>query len=94
MARRVRFLASVDLPKEVAGVTLPTLVVTGEPRLDLIVPVRATREYSALWPKARVEMIANTGHLGLITRPETFASIVVQFAERAGWDDSRSRRLG
>jgi pimeloyl-ACP methyl ester carboxylesterase len=94
MARRVRFLASVDLPKEVAGVTLPTLVVTGEPRLDLIVPVRATREYSALWPKARVETITNTGHLGLITRPETFASIVVPFAERAGWDDSRSRRLG
>jgi 3-oxoadipate enol-lactonase len=94
MARRVRFLGSVDLPKEVAGVTLPTLVVTGEPRLDLIVPVRATREYSALWPKTRVEMIPNTGHLGLITRPETFASIVVPFAERAEWDDSRSRRLG
>jgi pimeloyl-ACP methyl ester carboxylesterase len=94
MARRVRFLASVDLPKEVAGVTLPTLVVTGEPRLDLIVPVRATREYCALWPTARVEMITNTGHLGLITRPEMFASIVVPFAERAGWDDSRSRRLG
>jgi len=58
------------------------------------VPVRATREYTVLWPKARVEMIANTGHLGLITRPEAFASIVVPFAERADWDDSRRRRLG
>ena len=94
MARRVRFLASVDVPKEVAGVTLPTLVVTGEPRLDRIVPVRATGEYGALWPKAQVGTIANTGHLGLITRPETFASIVVPFAERAEWDDARSRRLG
>jgi pimeloyl-ACP methyl ester carboxylesterase len=94
MARRVRFLSNIDLPKEVAGVALPTLVVTGEPRLDLIVPVRATREYRTLWPMARVETIANTGHLGLITRPEMFASIVVPFAERAEWDDSRSRRLG
>jgi pimeloyl-ACP methyl ester carboxylesterase len=93
MARRVQLLSSVDF-SEVAGVALPTLVVTGEPTLDRVVPVRATREYTALWPKARVEMIANTGHLGLITRPEAFASIVVPFAERADWDDSRRRRLG
>ena len=94
MARRVQLLSSVDLREEVAGVALPTLVVTGEPTLDRVVPVRATREYTVLWPKARVEMIANTGHLGLITRPEAFASIVVPFAERADWDDSRRRRLG
>ena len=94
MARRVRLLSSVNLQEELASVMVPTLVVTGEARLDRIVPVQATLEYARLWPRARVDVIANTGHLGLITRPDRFAALVVPFAERADREASLGRRVG
>jgi pimeloyl-ACP methyl ester carboxylesterase len=94
MARRVHLLASVDLQEQLSTVTLPTLVVTGEPKLDLIVPVHATLEYKRMWPRARVEVLANTGHLGLVTRPDAFASLVVPFAEQADRNTSLWRRIG
>jgi len=92
MARRVRLIESVDLRQEL-HVTKPTLVITGEPSLDRIVPVGTTREYLRLWPQASVATIARTGHLGLITRPAEFARLVVPFAEHAAEADTR-RRVG
>lgn len=83
MARRVRMLASANLPDELSGVRLPTLVITGEEGLDRVVPVRLTREYGRAWPWARVEVIGRTGHLGMTTRPDRFAALVVPFAEAA-----------
>ena len=94
MARRVRWLTSVDLQQELASVRVATLVITGEPGLDRVVPVAATREYARLWPHAQVEVIEHTGHLGLITRPEHFSALVVAFAERAASDGSLWRRIG
>jgi pimeloyl-ACP methyl ester carboxylesterase len=67
--------------------------VTGEPALDRVVPVDVTHEYLRMWPEARLATIAHTGHLGLITRPEEFARIVVPFAEHAGRDEAW-RRVG
>jgi pimeloyl-ACP methyl ester carboxylesterase len=93
MARRVGLLTGIDLQSEVAPVSVPTLVLTGESSLDRVVPVRATREYAAMWPHTQVATIERTGHLGLITRPEGFARIVVSFAERADPGESR-RRVG
>jgi pimeloyl-ACP methyl ester carboxylesterase len=90
MARRVRLLRSVDLREELARVTAPTLLVTGEPSLDRVVPVADTHEYLRLWPRASLATIARTGHLGLITRPSAFASVVVSFAERHGGSASRN----
>jgi pimeloyl-ACP methyl ester carboxylesterase len=88
MARRVRLLESIDLPRELAqqpaaSAPRPTLIVTGEPALDNVVPVAATHEYLRIWPQASLATIARTGHLGLITRPAAFANVVVPFAERA-----------
>lgn len=94
MAQRVSLLASVNFQEELSRVVLPTLVITGEATLDRVVPVQATREYAQLWPHARVEMIARSGHLGLITRPDEFARLVVPFAERAGRDADVRRRVG
>ena len=107
MARRVRLLQRVDLRQELAqlpptGYQLPTLIVTGEPALDRVVPVAATHEYLRLWPQASIATIARTGHLGLITRPSAFANVVVPFAEDAvrvsSKNDSRphlsGRRVG
>ena len=81
---------------EVARVHVPTLVVTGDPSLDRVVPVTLSHEYVRIWPHAQVATIANTGHLGLITRPDDFARIVVPFAENAARqaDAASRRRIG
>ena len=82
MARRVHALESLHLDREFAGVHVPTLVVTGEDRLDRVVPVPLTEDYVRLWPHAERVTIARTGHLGLITRPDAFADAVAPFVER------------
>lgn len=84
MARRVALLGAVDFRAELGRIAHPTLVVTGEPSLDRVVPVPHTiREYAALVPHARFETLARTGHLGLIMRPGAFARLVVSFADAA-----------
>jgi pimeloyl-ACP methyl ester carboxylesterase len=80
MARRVHLLNSVRIEAELARVKVPTMVVMGEESLERVVPPRVTREYLAIWPHARAETLARTGHLGLITRPREFAALVSRFA--------------
>jgi len=81
MARRVELACGVDLIADCRSVNVPTLVVTGDDELDLIVPCPATREFVALVPGARYERLPGTGHLGLVTRPERFAALVARFAD-------------
>ena len=90
MARRARLVESIDLGAELLRVVAPTLVVTGEPELDRVVPVATTLQYAQIWPHALVATLARTGHLGLTTRPTEFASLIVPFAEDA--DVTRTRR--
>jgi pimeloyl-ACP methyl ester carboxylesterase len=90
MARRVRLLAASRQP-DLSGIRVPTLVLTGDPMLDRVVPVRATREYARLIPHARVITLERTGHLGLITRPQVFAGIVAPFVAEVTRDGSRRR---
>jgi pimeloyl-ACP methyl ester carboxylesterase len=93
MARRVRLFESISLQQDLSHVMVPTLVVTGEPGLDRVVPVATTLQYARLWPHALVTTIARTGHLGLTTRPTEFARLVVPFAENAARLDAR-RQVG
>lgn len=79
MASRIAEQQRMDFCPDCAHVKAPTLVVSGEPHLDRIVPVESTRRYVELIPGAQYIQIARTGHLGLVTRPETFASIVGNF---------------
>ena len=95
MARRVDLLASVDFAAVVPRITHPTLVITGEPSLDRVAPVqRAVREYAALCAHVRFETLERTGHLGLITRPDAFAGLVVPFADVAAHSALPRRRVG
>lgn len=80
MARRARMAAQLDVEHQLAGVRCPTLIVTGEPQLDRVVPVELTMEYRRIWPHATVLVLPRTGHLGLITRPQEFAELVASFA--------------
>jgi pimeloyl-ACP methyl ester carboxylesterase len=56
--------------------------VTGEPDLDQVVPVAHTLGYSRLLPGAETVQLPRTGHLGVVTRPDVFASVVSEFVER------------
>jgi pimeloyl-ACP methyl ester carboxylesterase len=94
MARRIRMLESVNFGTELRSINTPTLIITGERSLDRVVSVDATREYARMWPDARVEMLARSGHLGLITRPLEFAGLVVPFAECATHASVVRRRVG
>lgn len=93
MARRVRLLEGLSLAAELQRLHVPTLVVTGEPSLDRVMPVALTSEYLRLWPHAQTAILERTGHLGLITRPEAFAGIVAPFVarHRAERDEEASR---
>lgn len=83
MARRARLAGTIDLRQELSSVSVPTLIITGEPQLDRVVPVASTLQYAYIWPHAKVAMIPCTGHLGLTTRPAEFARLVVPFIEGA-----------
>jgi pimeloyl-ACP methyl ester carboxylesterase len=83
MARRVTLLRGLTLQDELSLVHVPTLVMTGEPSLDRVVPVSRTMEYLRLWPHAQHIALPRTGHLGLITRSDEFAKFVTTFLDTA-----------
>jgi pimeloyl-ACP methyl ester carboxylesterase len=94
MARRVRLLQTMDLSRELASLAVPTLVVTGEPRLDRVVPIRLTEEYMRIFPHAERVTLVRTGHLGLITRPREFAAAAAPFIERNARTETPTNRGG
>ena len=93
MARRVNLWLETGFA-DLSRVKAPTLVVTGEPQLDYVVPVWMTRQYLELCPQASTAVIARTGHLGLVTRPEMYASIVGDFVHQCGAHADARRRVG
>jgi pimeloyl-ACP methyl ester carboxylesterase len=80
MAARARMLSTIDAAADCARIVAPTLVVTGERALDHVVPVDGSAGYVTRIRGARGVVLARTGHLGSITRPREFASIVHDFA--------------
>jgi pimeloyl-ACP methyl ester carboxylesterase len=84
MAQRGRLLRHLDVEHDCAGVSAPTLVITGDPALDQIVPVAGTHRYAQLIGGAQQVAIARTGHLGCNTRPDEFARLVHEFATDEG----------
>jgi len=88
MAARVHAWDATDITALCRCVSAPTLVVTGEPALDRVVPVDATLEYVSLIHGARHVVLQGTGHLGVISRPRRLAEVVDGFldehAEQAG----------
>lgn len=79
MAQWVREWLAYDLATDCKRITAPTLVVTGESSLDKVVPVRDTKRYLKLIEGATHQVLADTGHLGTITKPYRFAQMAGQF---------------
>ena len=95
MARRVHLIDGLHLDRDLATISAPALVITGDPTLDRVVPVRLTEEYLRLWPHAQRATLARTGHLGLITRARDFAAVVEPFVTaHARSSASGERRIG
>jgi pimeloyl-ACP methyl ester carboxylesterase len=80
MAARVADALRQDFRTDGPRVRAPTLVLTGEPALDRIVPVASSREYLEAIAGSRHRVLARTGHLGIVTRPREWADLVGGFA--------------
>jgi 3-oxoadipate enol-lactonase len=79
MAARMRLHPGVELQADCARVRARTLVITGAPELDRVVPVESTREFATLVRDAKYAMMDRTGHIGLVTQPDRFAELVSAF---------------
>jgi 3-oxoadipate enol-lactonase len=90
MAGRALLIESYDRAADAARVICPTLVVHGEPSLDFVVDANETANYSHLIKDARAVMIEETGHLGSITKPRQFATVVGTFLDTALTDSHNS----
>ena len=83
MADRAHAIETTDRRAACAAIAAPTLIVAGAPGLDRIVPEHGVEEYVPLVRGARRETLDRTGHIGSITRPSAFASLVGDFVDRA-----------
>jgi pimeloyl-ACP methyl ester carboxylesterase len=79
MASRMRLSPGAALAADCARIRARTLVVTGHPDLDRVVPVASTREFVVLISGAKYVMMDRTGHIGLVTQPDRFARIAGEF---------------
>jgi 3-oxoadipate enol-lactonase len=79
MAERARLISAIDRVADCRSVSAPTLIVTGEPGLDHVVQVDGTSRYLEFIPHACGAILAGTGHIGSITKPQAFAEIVRRF---------------
>jgi pimeloyl-ACP methyl ester carboxylesterase len=79
IAERARLIDGIDMRRECAAVTAPTLIITGEQPLDHVVPAGGSTAYAGLIRNARTAVLERTGHLGAITRPDGFAVLVREF---------------
>jgi pimeloyl-ACP methyl ester carboxylesterase len=86
MAARMQLRDPVVLSRDASRIRVPVLVVTGEPHLDRVVG-SSPLEYSRLIPGSRLEVLKQTGHIGLVTRPTAFARLVADFVEANGPHD-------
>jgi pimeloyl-ACP methyl ester carboxylesterase len=92
MRRRIELLRSVDLVEATRRCQAPALVVTGEPALDRVVPVDGTLRYRELLRNVRVTRLERTGHLGVVLRPDEFASRIAAFAAETEAERADVRR--
>jgi pimeloyl-ACP methyl ester carboxylesterase len=81
MKQRYDLWLAAKRNEEYRSIASPALIITGDRDLDRVVPVDGTLEYARLIRGARVERLENTGHIGLVTKPERFAEIVARFAD-------------
>lgn len=91
MAEWAREWLAYDLTSDCKTIKAPTLIVTGESSLDRVVPVWESKKYLKLIPGSVHQVLADTGHLGVITRPYRFAEMAGKFIYAAHAGAARTR---
>ena len=89
MTTRLKWLGQFQF-SDPASFTKPVVVITGEPGLDRVVRPELTTRYLRTLPHARHEVLAGTGHLGTVTKPQEFASMVHRFLSELFSDGHRA----
>jgi 3-oxoadipate enol-lactonase len=74
-------LSKADLRRRLAGIHIPSLIITGEP--DVSTPPSQARELHAAIPGSELLVISNVGHLSNVEQPEQFSKAVLDFLVRS-----------
>ena len=82
MKRRMELIGTVNFAADARHVRAPALAITGERGLVRTVPVDLTCRYLDCLPGAEHAVLERTGHMGTVTRPDAFASLVADFVAR------------
>jgi pimeloyl-ACP methyl ester carboxylesterase len=82
MAARGRLAAAESFEADCLRIVVPTLVIAGERGLDKVVPTDGTMEYVQSIAGAEFYLFERTGHLGTVSAPDRFASVVSAFLRR------------
>lgn len=78
MVRRLRWMREAQF-STARPIPVPTLIVTGEPALERVVPPEDSLRYLNWIPHARVETLAHTGHSGTVSKADAFAALIAAF---------------
>jgi pimeloyl-ACP methyl ester carboxylesterase len=93
MAARMRIAKSVDFFEACTRITMPTLVVTGQPGLDRVVPVEETQKYLKLIPGSESLQLRG-GHVCTHMQPRTFADALASWRRGKDRIDERDSGAG
>src|SRR5262249_45316154 len=74
------YMYSPSLPHLLGGVATPALVVWG--RNDRIVPLECGEGYAKALPRARLEIVADAGHLVDLEKPDELARLIIDFVSQ------------
>jgi 3-oxoadipate enol-lactonase len=71
-----------DSTPTLATISVPTLVIAGEE--DVLTPAKEARAICAAIPAARLEVLAQAGHLSNVERPAAFNAVLSEFLDAVG----------
>ena len=80
MARRIAWAATHRFA-DLRAIASRALIVTGERELDNVVPVAITERYMTELQSAQHVVLERTGHIGIVTRPDMFATLLSRFLD-------------
>jgi pimeloyl-ACP methyl ester carboxylesterase len=89
MAARMRIAKHIDFFEACRRIKMPTLVVTGQPGLDKVVPVEQTWKYLNLIPGSE-SLRLRGGHVCTVTQPRTFANALASWRRGDSVDERDS----
>jgi len=75
--RSLQAIIDYDFLEELPQIACPTLIVQGTD--DFLVPLGDAEEYAARIPRSTTLILADTGHVPMLERPNTFNRSLLEF---------------